>query len=64
MRTFRVYILDAAGHVDAPALIVEAETVGEAADTGEAQAEGRSYEIWEGDQMLVHVTATRRHPPA
>lgn len=55
VRTFRTYVLDDYGRVNAPGIDLEAETVEEVIAIITPQANGSALEVWEGRDMVLHV---------
>jgi hypothetical protein len=55
MREFRLYVIDATGHISSVSEIVATETVEDALAEARAKAHRHPVELWEGAHMIVRI---------
>jgi hypothetical protein len=58
--SYRIYTLNAAGHVTLPPTTVEVEHDEAAIDHARQLQDGRDVEIWCGNRCVIHLAAPRQ----
>ena len=60
MREYRVYVLNAGGHVDAPARIITHTDDDAAIQHARQLLDGHDIELWDGPRLVIRLE--HRHP--
>ena len=62
MEKYRVYVLDAEGHVQDPPEVIECSDDGAAIEQASQLLDGRVIEVWKGSHRVISLTPTRPSP--
>lgn len=60
MPLYRLYSLNAGGHVTQPPIVIEAEDDAAAIEEAKQLQDGRDIEIWCGDRCVMNLAAPLR----
>ena len=64
MGLYRIYVLDALGHIAAPANIVECDSDQEATHHAQRYLDGKPIEVWLNAKRIARIAPDERSSPA